>query len=212
SSLKRFLNAVHVLGVSFRSLPAGKRITKEQASEFMAAEDPDIIIAVETPGANDAHEYHNMGGNSISPYCADYDTVFRQAYRHEIYTVGIGDGGNELGLGALQNSIRDNVPYGKICRCPCKHGIAATTKAHVPLIAGTSNWAAYALALAIIDYNETLFVHSPAKESFFQDTAKNLGLVDGMLGYPSLSVDGVKYEDLIKKIMQLTATFPVHIS
>ena len=57
-------------------------------------------------------------------------------------TIGIGDGGNEIGMGKLSwATIRKNVPQGGevACRVPTDYLI----------VAGVSNWGAYALATGV---------------------------------------------------------------
>src|SRR5262249_31925838 len=57
-------------------------------------------------------------------------------------TIGIGDGGNEIGMGKIAwETIHRNVPNGGLiaCRVPTDHLI----------VAGVSNWGAYALAAGV---------------------------------------------------------------
>ena len=61
-------------------------------------------------------------------------------------TIGIGDGGNEIGMGSLPKEIIDNdIPNGQL--------IAATVPADHLIVAGVSTWGGYGMvaALAALD-------------------------------------------------------------
>ena len=59
----------------------------------------------------------------------------------EIVTIGIGDGGNEIGMGKVFERVAANVQYGS--------EIACTVASDYLISAGVSNWGGYALAKAI---------------------------------------------------------------
>ena len=85
---------------------------------------------------------HNMRGYDISPFTAPAHLLF-ESRPPGVVTIGIGDGGNEIGMGKLPwEVLRANIVLGgKIaCRVPTQH----------LLVAGTSNWGAYALAAGLL--------------------------------------------------------------
>ena len=55
--------------------------------------------------------------------------------------VGIGDGGNELGMGNVLHAVREHIPRGEV--------IGASVGCDHLLAAGVSNWGGYALAAAL---------------------------------------------------------------
>ena len=59
----------------------------------------------------------------------------------QIVTIGIGDGGNEIGMGKVLERVNTNVKNG------CE--IACTVASDYLVTAGVSNWGGYALAKAI---------------------------------------------------------------
>ena len=65
-----------------------------------------------------------------------------------LQTVGIGDGGNELGLGSLHAEICKAVPLGPQIGC--------VVPSDAPLVASVSNWGGFALtcALAVLSWDE----------------------------------------------------------
>lgn len=90
---------------------------------------------------------HNVRGQVIDEHTADIHQLFEQVgrYRPEAKTIGIGDGGNEIGMGAvLWEELHRRLEGEHAARIPCR--IAADWN----IIAGTSNWGGYALAAAVL--------------------------------------------------------------
>src|SRR5262249_58316848 len=109
--------------------------------------------------------------------------LFEHAAAHSprVTTIGIGDGGNEIGMGKVPwDVIRRNIPNGGLvaCRVPTDHLI----------VSGISNWGAYALAAAVA----LLRGHRLAPELFDPHREHELlrvmvkagPLVDGLTGKP----------------------------
>lgn len=107
-------------------------------------------VSIERCGRSRDGTPRNMRGEQIDAYTAPLDDLFAAGPWE---TIAIGDGGNEIGMGALPPSL--------IARC-VEHGetIAAVTAARHLIVAGVSHWGAYALigALALIreDWRERL--------------------------------------------------------
>ena len=58
-----------------------------------------------------------------------------------IFSIGVGDGGNELGMGKVLDRIIRDVSHGET--------IACVTAADYLITAGVSNWGGYAVAVAL---------------------------------------------------------------
>jgi hypothetical protein len=106
-------------------------------------------------------------------------------------TIGIGDGGNEIGMGKLPwDTIRKNIPNGGrvACRVPADHLI----------VAGVSNWGAYALAAGVRRLRAAppdLSLYDVAREEELLRLMVEAGLlVDGVTGEPTATVDGLTFE------------------
>ena len=87
---------------------------------------------------------HTMRGRDITSYMSPAHLLFEPVPhgRPVLVTIGIGDGGNEIGMGKIPwRIIRDNIPGGAVvaCRVPCDHLI----------VCGISNWGAYGLAAGV---------------------------------------------------------------
>jgi hypothetical protein len=156
----------------------------------------DLTIFAEYPGSNRKGIRHNMKGEDISAFTLPLDHLLNGSK-----TICIGDGGNEVGMGKIEELVRARVRYGNICRCPCTSGIAAYGSSDILIPFGTSNWACYALAF---------FLGFRFEERFGKDllgAACRHGLVDGIKKTPSLSVDGISQDTeiiFLKKLNRFT--------
>ena len=101
----------------------------------------------------------------LSHLTAKLDHVFEQARERGIATIGIGDLGNELGLGSLRATVEAATAFGARCLCPCEAGMACDVPSDVPVVAGVSNWGAYGVgaALAYLLEDDDI-LHGPAIE------------------------------------------------
>lgn len=110
---------------------------------------PAAVLAVEKAGVNRAGVPHSSGGMDLSQATAYLEELFRGAGRLGAPTVGIGDQGNELGLGAIAQAADAAAAYGRKCRCPCGQGTTSGVPAQVTVIGGTSDWGAFGVAAAL---------------------------------------------------------------
>ena len=90
---------------------------------------PDLLISIERCGRNRNDAYLNMRSVDISDQTARIDYLFET----DVPSVGIGDGGNEIGMGNLAQVIPTfpNLPH-----------LPATTWVDRLIVASVSNWAA----------------------------------------------------------------------
>ncbi|MCU0646010.1 MAG: DUF4392 domain-containing protein [bacterium] len=137
----------------------------------------------------------NMRGISVSKYAAPIYLLFnKKNHRKSIFTIGIGDGGNEIGMGVIPwQIIADNILSGLGGR------IACSVPADATIVAGVSNWAGYALIAGLYLYlnraDELAELLSESTESelmaiYFRTNSA----VDGKLGNPAMSVDGIDWQ------------------
>jgi hypothetical protein len=96
-------------------------------------------ISIERCGRSVDGAPRNMRGEDIGSYTAPLDDLFSAG---PWQTIAVGDGGNEIGMGALSRSlIGRHVAHGET--------IACVTPAQHLIVAGVSNWGAYALLGAL---------------------------------------------------------------
>ena len=103
------------------------------------------------------------------------DYLVEEAAKRGIPTIGVGDGGNEIGMGAISEAVHKHVPHGEI--------LCARTVTDVLLPCGVSNWGCYAIqaGLALLTGKVEL-LHSAGMERKLIDAAAAAGLVDGNTG------------------------------
>ena len=150
--------------------------------ETLGSFTPVGLISIERCGENTERDYANMRGVSITEKTAAADLFFRIALGI-VPTIGVGDGGNEIGMGNVAEIIEE-----KLSLKPC-----VVTVDNL-VIATVSNWGAY----AIIAYLEKLsrqkvFMTFEEARAFIKKTV-DLGSVDGVLKEQIVSVDGFGME------------------
>jgi len=192
--------------VAIEAFPMDKQKAKERSETLVSDLNPSAIISVERPGRNEKGEYHYLSGSNITPVVAKVDYLFEEALSRGILTIGIGDGGNELGLGKIKETVKQYVPTGKKCKCPCEGGIAADIAADIPVIAGISNWGCYGLAAAlsaITGMHDVL--HTGAIERRILGKCADAGAVNGHTWATETAVDGIS-EDIHVYMVEMLRT------
>ena len=137
------------------------------------------LISIERCGRNTEDDYANMLGVSIREHTAQMDWLFIKARQRGIPTFGVGDGGNEIGMGNLKDVIS-----GKLELVPCK------VKVDTLVIATVSNWGAYAVAAYIQKMTGVRVLPKFSELKEYLARIVDMGSVDGVTKEHTLSVDG----------------------
>src|SRR5215469_17727928 len=74
------------------------------ARRVLADEAPTHLVSIERPGRAQDGDYRNARGVSVRPWNAPLDALFLTVPKC-VATVGIGDGGNEIGMGNVRARI-----------------------------------------------------------------------------------------------------------
>ncbi|MBE9215313.1 DUF4392 domain-containing protein [Plectonema cf. radiosum LEGE 06105] len=162
------------------------------------------IISIERAGPGKDGIVRNMRGEDITAYTAPLHFLLKS---ENIISVGIGDGGNELGMGNIPKGIiASSIRDGEKIRC--------TIKCDYLIVCGVSNWGAAGILLALSllrpDWKATI-IHklNPQVEFHILETLMNQGLaIDGIKGIPSLSVDNLSWEfhaEVLKSAIQVVS-------
>lgn len=165
-------------------------LPKYEADEFIAAQldaiHPSHVLTIERPGkARDGH-YHNMRGGIIDAMFVDASSIIEAARERGITTVSIGDGGNEIGMGALAETIEKYVPHGE--------AICAREVADIALISGVSNWWGWGVsALLSRMYGINLLPSDDMERGMLHEMVL-AGSVDGCTKKPEETVDNLPME------------------
>ena len=122
---------------------------RTRARELFDTLRPAALIAIERPGANERGDYHSASGRRITDHCGKIDALFELARGRESLTIGIGDGGNELGCAAIRDTILRVVPGAASCRCPCGGTVVPAVETDLFIATAISNWGAYGIEAAM---------------------------------------------------------------
>lgn len=163
----------------------------------------EILVSIERPGQNIQGIYHNMKGNAITSLIDDIETKIDENLPK--YWLSIGDGGNELGLGALKSRIQAVIPYGRMCKCSCGQGIAVEKNASDYLLGITSNIATLILIFELAHQMGTTFDYSWKREVELLKILNQNKIIDGVTG-ESGTVDGIDPR-LMQKILKSISHF-----
>lgn len=178
--------------VAVIDFPLDVRTAESKGKMLLDKLNPSVLIAVEKAGRNKAGVYHRSKGWAISDVCSKVEPMFEEARKRRILTIGIGDGGNEVGTGSIEKAVREYVPYGAKCECPCEAGIAAESKVDVLIAAAVSNWGAYALTAGLsLLTGKPQAIHDYQTEVRALEAMANAGAVDGGTGFCTPSVDSI---------------------
>jgi hypothetical protein len=188
--LERAIKVEH--SVAIVDFPLDLKTAENKATTLLNKLNPSVLIAIEKAGRNKAGVYHRSKGWCISEFCAKIEPLFEKARERKILTIGIGDGGNEVGMGSIEDVVRRYVPYGDKCQCPCGAGIAAESKVDLLIAAAVSNWGAYALATCLSVLSQRLqAMHDYETEVRAIEAMVNAGAIDGGTGLCEPSVDTI---------------------
>jgi hypothetical protein len=166
-----------------------------EAEKQLLALKPQAIIAIERPGIAADGRYYNMRGEDITAHCFYFDPFINQA---NCPTIGIGDGGNEAGMGNIDRTLRDLGITPSITRC------------NELLVADISNWGAYGLIafLGLWSHQDLLAKISPEDLLHYLSAR---GSVDGVTRQNTLTEDGLlpfEGANIIEQLRVLTHFSP----
>ncbi|CAG2153202.1 DUF4392 domain-containing protein [Cupriavidus numazuensis] len=187
-----------------------KTVPKDEAGTFAICDKlleitrPCAAISIERPGCNAKGLYHGLGGRPLDGMVANLDRLFEQVKRAGIPFIGIGDGGNELGMGVIAEDLPRFSPKAADTGTPGRGGVAAVTAADWLVTANISNWGATGIvaALSALLENPTVF-HPPELETRSTELCVAHGGVDGMFMAPEPAHDGIvmeEYEGMVRAL------------
>ncbi|MEN8113931.1 MAG: glutamate cyclase domain-containing protein [Actinomycetota bacterium] len=156
---------------------------RAEAAEVFDTLDPRAVVSVEMPGANAADEFHNVTARLVpTDLVAKADALVREAADREVVTIGIGDGGNELGFGYVADAVRSTLPKGE--------EIAPVTDVDVLVVSSISNWGAVGVGAAIAAVTNKPEVLRTVDLMRITDRLSELGAIDGLTAYVDSKNDG----------------------
>ena len=163
------------------------------SEDLLNTENPSMLISIERCAAAADGLYRNMRDLDISDQTAKVDSLFNM---HE-KTIGIGDGGNEIGLGNVIDGVEKSetlVSY------------PAVSKVSELIIASVSNWGGYGLLAALSIATGKNILPTVDEDTERISNMVDLGAVDGFSGEQINKVDGFDLTEnaaLLEKLHRL---------
>ena len=158
-----------------------------EAQKILSTYEPELIITIELPGRAEDGSYYNMRGMNISDQVMSFDDVLLMA---NCPSICIGDGGNEVGMGNIANSLS------------CLDIIPCVTNCDELVIADVSNWAAHGIIAMLSNLIDKDFLSEWDNYRCLEYFAEH-GSVDGVTGEKTLTEDGLPCEVTDSVIAQL---------
>lgn len=174
------------------SYPTNNSEGDSRAREILTSYQPKAIIAVERLGVNKKGIAHTATGKAVTDGQAKTQSLWKGAREKRILTIGVGDNGNEVGMGTLLDAICTYNKFGAKCVCGCEGGIAAAEEADVAVVANVSNWGAYGIVASMAGALRNFdLIHSGEVEERMIESCVRAGALDGRTGSHFLQVDGI---------------------
>ena len=188
------------------SFPIDDAQATRESARMLGELRPSAVVAIEKLGPNERGVYHMVKGHDSSAFQAKVGRLFEAALPRDILTIGVGDRGNEIGMGVLAETVKRLLPYGAKCQCPCGAGVADATKVDVVVPGTCSNWGAYGIAAclaALLDDPDIL--HDVGTEARMLRGCIDAGMADGISILCEPAVDGIAAEVHIAVVTLLNA-------
>jgi hypothetical protein len=186
------------------AVPAEPAAALRTAETGVAAFGPTHLVAIERPGRAVDGGYYNARGLSIAAVNAPLDALFLRR-RAGVVTIGIGDGGNEIGMGRVRTRVVRDVPNGA--------KIASVVRTDHLVVGGTSNWGAWGVAAHLVLVTGRALLHTAKEEARLTRAMVRAGAVDGLTGAAQPSVDNLPlslHQALLETLRGLVGHLKAH--
>lgn len=148
------------------------------AKQLLQTYAPKALLSVERCGrAADGH-YYSMKKKNISAVTPPIDELFIQKDA-QVPAIGIGDGGNEIGMGNFHDTLLQHTDL-----------IPSCIRVDYPIAATVSNWGAYGLIASLEETARRPLLPTEAEVMDYLQEIVRAGAPDGILGPGHCSVDG----------------------
>ena len=181
------------LGAAMEVSPTEQSQVKAWITKVYEQYKPKAVVSTERLGAGANGIVHSAtalpltGPESKFQGCIDIGEVVTEANRRGIFSVGIGDHGNELGFGTIYDAVARTMPKGKI--------LATVVKTDIVVPAMMSNWGCYGIeaCLAFLLRKPEL-IHTPEAEKRIVQACLDAGGLEAMYCTTDFFVDGLDGE------------------
>ena len=168
----------------------GVEASKQFAANLLDRLNPALLISIERGGRTKDETYLNMRDVDMTPQTARVDYLFES----DIPSVGIGDGGNEIGMGNLLEVIPT------VERLPNNPSVSKVDRL---VVTSVSNWGGYGLLAALSSLAGKNLLPTVEHETRLIQRLVDIGAVDGTTGNAIPTVDGFSIEENGRVLEQL---------
>lgn len=199
--------------ITVESFPVGMNAGQIRSRELVEKYQPSAVVFVERDGPNVEGYFHGVRGDCRNPLTVGY--VYLLAYHAaeaDILTIGIGDGGNEVGFGAVREAIRDVLPLRGRSLAGHASGVVTVVPTDVTVSAAVSNWGACAVvaALAVL-LGDVELLHDGDTEHELIAATVAAGARDGATSRQAMAVDGIDFVGHLAFVTLLRAVASISI-
>lgn len=182
--------------ISVVSFPLGLEPGTAIAEALMEEYRPAAVVFVERDGPNKEGFFHGVRGDCRNPEDVGHVYLLADlARKRGVLSIGIGDGGNEVGFGAVRDAITAVHPLGGKSLAGHASGVVTVTATDVVVSASVSNWGAYGIAAALAAICRNVDVlHTPQLEHLLIKATVDAGARDGATSKAEVAVDGINWE------------------
>lgn len=175
---------------------AGVSRKAEHMAGYIRDRRPTHLLAIERLGRGSDGRYRNARGLDVTDSTEPLDLLFIEGSKRGVTTIGIGDGGNEIGMGKVFVNVLDTADpsllRAQVAESSSGAASASTVSTDFCVVAGVSNWGAYGLAgaLSVLEGRELL----PTAMEAAGDVERLVevgGAVDGLTHRREPTVDGL---------------------
>lgn len=173
---------------------------------------PKAIIAIERLGPNAKGVIHGSTGFAPKPM-TDSSPLFEAAAKRGIFSIGIGDAGNEIGFGRIYKDVRRiQNPWGHTCQCPCGDGMATVVPTDVLIAAAVSNWGAYGIEAALsVLLRRSDLIHTPEQEKRIMLRCLEAGGIEAVFCTQNFECDGIAGESHMALVELLSEMVRIYL-
>lgn len=159
-------------------------LSRTAGSEMLDRLDPHAIVTIEKLSRNPEGRYYNGMVTDLTDVTGKIDFMIEEARARGILTIGLGDGGNEIGMGNILDVIHEKVPNGK--------AVGAATQTDILVVGASASWASYGIEACLAALTGKPHVlHDEEMERRMLDASALAGIVDPLTGLAEGWLDGV---------------------
>lgn len=185
------------LGAAVATAPTDATKVAAWAASIFDEYQPKALISIERLGPNEHGIINSATGWALDPEIGivDLTPIVDEAEKRGVFSIGIGDHGNEIGFGRIHDDVKRIMPQGAKSQSDTPGGSATSVKTDVLIPAMMSNWGAYGIeaALAFLLKKQDL-MHDPEMERRVITKCLEAGGLEAMYCSTAFMVDNCEGE------------------